>query len=214
MEILKQDQFQPLPMEKQVIILYAGTNGFLDAYPVAASRRYERELSTFLDSGHPDLLRDLAEKKDLKGGDLEAMDAVFWARVGTSGGLQEDLEQAKKITTDDRSGDAPQATEDDRDDLDLIIGRGATVPDGDRLRARVIGRAEVRHRQRVHAPGPDHERPGVRLVDGQVHQRRLPEDVVAHHAYREPREVEVALPFDQLAERSVQGRGIAAARQG
>jgi F-type H+-transporting ATPase subunit alpha len=66
-EILKQDQYQPLPMEKQVIIIYAATNGFLDAYPVAEGRRYEKELYQFLDLRHGALLKDLAEKKDLKG---------------------------------------------------------------------------------------------------------------------------------------------------
>ena len=49
-EILKQDQYQPLPMEKQVVIIFAATNGFLDAYPVAEGRRYERELYRFLDT--------------------------------------------------------------------------------------------------------------------------------------------------------------------
>src|SRR6188508_969319 len=47
-EILKQNQYEPLSMEKQVIIIYAATNGFLDAYPVAVGRRYESELYRFL----------------------------------------------------------------------------------------------------------------------------------------------------------------------
>jgi F-type H+-transporting ATPase subunit alpha len=66
-EILKQNQYEPLSMEKQVIIIYAATNGFLDAYPVAAGRRYESELYRFLDLRHGTLLQQLAEKKDLKG---------------------------------------------------------------------------------------------------------------------------------------------------
>jgi F-type H+-transporting ATPase subunit alpha len=66
-EILKQNQYEPLAMEKQVIIIYAATNGFLDAYPVAAGRRYEAELFRFLDLRHGALLQMLAEKKDLKG---------------------------------------------------------------------------------------------------------------------------------------------------
>ena len=43
-EILKQDQYQPLPVEKQVVIIFAATNGYLDALPVADCRRYEKEL--------------------------------------------------------------------------------------------------------------------------------------------------------------------------
>jgi F-type H+/Na+-transporting ATPase subunit alpha len=66
-EILKQDQYSPLPMEKQVAIIYAATNGHLDPYPVTEARRYEKELYTFLETRHPDLLKQIAEKKDIKG---------------------------------------------------------------------------------------------------------------------------------------------------
>jgi F-type H+-transporting ATPase subunit alpha len=66
-EILKQDQYSPLPMEKQVAIIFAATNGYLDAYPVSEARRYESELYTFLETRHPELLRSMAEKKDIKG---------------------------------------------------------------------------------------------------------------------------------------------------
>jgi F-type H+-transporting ATPase subunit alpha len=66
-EILKQDQYQPLPMEKQVIIIFAATNGYLDRYPVPECRRYEKELYAFLDTRYAALLKEVAEKKDLKG---------------------------------------------------------------------------------------------------------------------------------------------------
>ena len=52
-ELLKQGQYQPLPVEKQVLILYAGTNGFVDACPIEALGRYERELFAFVDARHP-----------------------------------------------------------------------------------------------------------------------------------------------------------------
>ena len=65
-EILKQGQFEPLAQEKQVVIIYAATNGFLDPYPPSAARRYEAELYRFMDTRHPDLLKELAEKKDIK----------------------------------------------------------------------------------------------------------------------------------------------------
>jgi F-type H+/Na+-transporting ATPase subunit alpha len=64
-EILKQDQYQPLPMEKQVVLMYAATQGYLDPYPVSEGRRYEKELYEFLDLRHGDLLLEIAEKKDL-----------------------------------------------------------------------------------------------------------------------------------------------------
>jgi F-type H+-transporting ATPase subunit alpha len=66
-EILKQNQYSPLSMEKQVVIIFAATNGYLDAYPVEACRRYEAELYGFLDTRHAALLKEIAEKKDIKG---------------------------------------------------------------------------------------------------------------------------------------------------
>jgi F-type H+-transporting ATPase subunit alpha len=66
-EILKQDQYHPLPVEKQVLVIFAATNGFLDSLAVADCRRYEKELLSFLDTRQPGLLKEIAEKKDIKG---------------------------------------------------------------------------------------------------------------------------------------------------
>jgi F-type H+-transporting ATPase subunit alpha len=76
-ELLKQLQFQPLPMEKQVIIIFAGTNGYLDPIPVTEVRRYEKELYSFLDLRHPEILREVAEKKDIKGELTDKIKAVL-----------------------------------------------------------------------------------------------------------------------------------------
>src|SRR5512134_2198669 len=51
-EILKQDQYQPMAVEKQIAVIFAATNGFLDALPVTDCRRYETELATFVESKH------------------------------------------------------------------------------------------------------------------------------------------------------------------
>jgi F-type H+/Na+-transporting ATPase subunit alpha len=64
-EILKQPQYEPLPVEKQVAIIFAGTNGYLDAIPISEIRSYETELYSFLDARHPQVLRGIAEKKQL-----------------------------------------------------------------------------------------------------------------------------------------------------
>ena len=64
-ELLKQPQFQPLPAEKQVIILYAGTQGFLDNVKVEYIRAFEDGLYKYLDSGQTALLNDIATKKAL-----------------------------------------------------------------------------------------------------------------------------------------------------
>jgi F-type H+-transporting ATPase subunit alpha len=66
-EILKQDQYAPLPVEKQIVIIFAAANGFLDEYPVADGRRYEQELYSFLETHSPELLGEIAEKGDIKG---------------------------------------------------------------------------------------------------------------------------------------------------
>ena len=70
-EILKQAQYQPLSNEKQVLIIFAANNGFIDEYPVNVLKRYETELFTFIDSRKSDILADLNNKKaiddELKG---------------------------------------------------------------------------------------------------------------------------------------------------
>jgi F-type H+-transporting ATPase subunit alpha len=62
-EILKQPQYKPLPMEKQVTILFAGTRGFLDKYPVDVLSKYEAGLYTFIEERHPKIFTELADKK-------------------------------------------------------------------------------------------------------------------------------------------------------
>ncbi len=63
-EILKQPQYQPLPMEKQVTIIYAGSNGFLDKLPVNTLADYEKELYSYVESNDPSIFSDLKEKKE------------------------------------------------------------------------------------------------------------------------------------------------------
>src|SRR5262245_33646042 len=64
-EVMKQGQYVPIPVEKQIVIIYAATQGHLDALPVAVILRFERELYGFLESKHADLLKDIREKKEL-----------------------------------------------------------------------------------------------------------------------------------------------------
>jgi len=58
-EMLKQAQYSPLRMEEQVVVLFAGTNGFVDDYPVSALARYETEMMSFIKSRHPEILETL-----------------------------------------------------------------------------------------------------------------------------------------------------------
>jgi F-type H+-transporting ATPase subunit alpha len=64
-EVLKQPQYQPLPVAKQVITIYAATNGYLDHVAVEQVRDYETELYKFLDTRRAQLLSQLAEKREL-----------------------------------------------------------------------------------------------------------------------------------------------------
>jgi len=64
-EILKQGQYVPLPVEKQALIIYAATNGYVDGYPVEVLGRYEEELYHFMDNRYAELVKALAEKKEI-----------------------------------------------------------------------------------------------------------------------------------------------------
>lgn len=64
-EVLKQPVHKPLPVEKQVTILYALTHGFLDTVPVDDIVRFEEEFHTFFDAQHPEILETICDTKDL-----------------------------------------------------------------------------------------------------------------------------------------------------
>ena len=62
-EILKQGQYVPLPVEKQVVAIFAVNNGYVDEYPATDVQRYESEMISFMESSYADLLSTIAEKK-------------------------------------------------------------------------------------------------------------------------------------------------------
>jgi F-type H+-transporting ATPase subunit alpha len=64
-EVLKQPQYQPLSLEKQVTILYAGTNGFLDNYPADVVGKYEAGLYPFIEGKYPELFSGIKEKQEI-----------------------------------------------------------------------------------------------------------------------------------------------------
>jgi len=74
-EVLKQGQFVPMPMEEQVIIIYAGTNGFVDDYPVSVLGRYEKELLSFLHARKQEIVTELKSTGDLKDIEVEVTGA-------------------------------------------------------------------------------------------------------------------------------------------
>ena len=81
-EILKQPQYQPLPVEKQVLLVYAGTNGFLDQIALSDVAAYEAELYRFVETRRPGIFATLREKKaidDQLKADIEAALREFGA---------------------------------------------------------------------------------------------------------------------------------------
>ncbi len=64
-EALKQGQYVPLPVEKQILIIHAGTGGQLDDLPVEAIAGFEQALYKFAETRHPEILRELTEKKEI-----------------------------------------------------------------------------------------------------------------------------------------------------
>jgi len=64
-ELLKQNQYEPMPIAQQVIVLFAGTNGYLDDVAVDGVQAFQKELLRFLSSSHPDIERAIAKDKAL-----------------------------------------------------------------------------------------------------------------------------------------------------
>jgi F-type H+-transporting ATPase subunit alpha len=64
-EILKQDQYQPLPFSKQIMIIFAGTNGYLDDLEIEQVRPFSEELNKYVESMNPKLLDAIMQKKTI-----------------------------------------------------------------------------------------------------------------------------------------------------
>jgi F-type H+-transporting ATPase subunit alpha len=84
-EILKQGQYVPMPVERQIVIVYAGTHGYLDKHPVEKLGEYEKQLADFIDKKHPEIFPGIVKSgklDDVKGqldAALKAFDGVFTA---------------------------------------------------------------------------------------------------------------------------------------
>jgi len=65
MELLKQEQYQPMAVEEQVVVIYAGIKGYLDDLPIDSVKKFEREFLEFMRSSHPEILKDIRETRDL-----------------------------------------------------------------------------------------------------------------------------------------------------
>ena len=72
-ELLKQGLNQPVPVEEQVAVIYAGSEGYVDDVPVSEVQRFESELRSYLRANHADLLRAIRESGTLPEGDALAI---------------------------------------------------------------------------------------------------------------------------------------------
>ena len=76
-EVLKQGQYEPLPVERQIVIIYAGTNGYLDDVPESTIPRYESELVRYIETTHADVYADIVGRGALDDDLTGRMDALL-----------------------------------------------------------------------------------------------------------------------------------------
>ena len=76
-EVLKQGQYEPLPVERQIVIIYAGTNGHLDDVPESTIPRYESELTRYIETTHADVYADIVGRGALDDDLTGRMDALL-----------------------------------------------------------------------------------------------------------------------------------------
>jgi F-type H+-transporting ATPase subunit alpha len=107
-ELLKQDQYVPLPVEKQVMIVYAGTTGLVDKLPVESLREFEVELYRFIDQNHPEIWKEIREKREIDDTLKKTVDAAlkgFVKRfVSSKEGGGEEAEGAKEKKSKKKGG--------------------------------------------------------------------------------------------------------------
>ncbi len=76
-EILKQEQYSPLPIAKQIMIIYAGTKGYLDDLPVAAIKKFENEFYKYMDAKFPEIERQIIQAKEITDQLAQKLDSVI-----------------------------------------------------------------------------------------------------------------------------------------
>jgi F-type H+-transporting ATPase subunit alpha len=116
-EVLKQDQYQPLTVEQQVLIIYAASNRYLDDIDVAEVRRFERELYPFIETNYPNVMKTLREKKAfddaLRADTKKALDAFKETFVASLDAAKADnvAAGAENAAADKPAAAAPKAEE-------------------------------------------------------------------------------------------------------
>jgi len=78
-EVLKQEQYNPLPISKQVMIIYCGTKGFLDDLPIGAVKKFEAQFLKYMDKSHSEVIAEIESKKELSATLIQKIDALITA---------------------------------------------------------------------------------------------------------------------------------------
>lgn len=76
-EILKQGQYNPFPLAKQVLIIYCGVNGFLDGLPIAKIKEFETGFLEYMDKEHPDIIRGIDSAKELSADLMQRLNSAI-----------------------------------------------------------------------------------------------------------------------------------------
>lgn len=82
-EILKQEQYAPLPISKQVMIIYCGIHGFLDDLPVSAIKKFEAAFFEYMDKNYPDIAAEIDSRKELSDTLMQKLNSVISAFKST-----------------------------------------------------------------------------------------------------------------------------------
>jgi F-type H+-transporting ATPase subunit alpha len=132
-ELLKQGQYQPVPIEKQVISIWAGTKGYLDSIPVEDVRRFEAELLEFMDAEHPEVGEHIRNEgtlpEDVEGKLRDAVEE-FKGRFRTSDGREPPKErEARAMEEGEEEQNHLKRYRRDPEEIEREagpVGRGAT----------------------------------------------------------------------------------------
>jgi F-type H+-transporting ATPase subunit alpha len=114
-ELLKQGQYVPLPVDRQVLVIYAGTQGHVDALPVDVLGRYEQDLYRYVSTKHPDLLPEIAAKKELSDELRKKIDAALKAFGDHFQLVLESEKKKPEAATDEPEGASGEGEEDGGD---------------------------------------------------------------------------------------------------
>jgi hypothetical protein len=149
-EIIKQPQFQPLPVERQVAILFVGTAGVLDNVPTPRVREFEEGFYRFLESERPQILKTIAEKKELP--DELSQELLKAAENFKSTFLGTDTDKPATAREQEQHSEEEQDSEGEQGKDSGASASSDKQPKG---RAQASGGEAQRNGQREQKPSPD-----------------------------------------------------------